>query len=188
MTEPAFATAGQLAARIRDKQVSSLELTDYFIDRIERLDGALNAVVVRDFERAREAAREADASLARGDVAGPLHGVPMTIKESYNIAGLPTTWGIPLFKDNVAESDSQAVSDFKGAGALFMGKTNVPLSLADFQSYNDIYGTTNNPWNVARIPGGSSGPPRMPLGTCWWLRTCWRRFRRVGVCRGAAGR
>ncbi len=157
MTETAFASAGELAQQIRDKKVSSLELTDYFIDRIERLDGVLNAVVVRDFDRAREAARQADAAFAAGNARGPLHGVPMTIKESYNIAGLPTTWGIPLFKDNVAQSDSQAVTDFKGAGAVFMGKTNVPLSLSDFQSYNEIYGTTNNPWDVSRIPGGSSG-------------------------------
>ena len=153
MDELAFSTATELAKRIRDKQVGSLELTDYFIARIERLDGTLNAVVVRDFERAREAARRADADSG----AGPLHGVPMTIKESYNIAGLPTTWGHPLFKDNVASSDSQAVTSFKAAGAVFMGKTNVPLNLADFQSYNEIYGTTNNPWDVSRIPGGSSG-------------------------------
>ncbi|MBW2282177.1 MAG: amidase [Deltaproteobacteria bacterium] len=157
MSDLAFSNAGDLARKIRDKEVSSVELTDHFVDRIERLDGALNAVVVRDFERARQAARQADADLAAGVQPGPLHGVPMTIKESYNIAGLPTTWGLPIFKDNVAASDSQAVVDFKGAGAVFMGKTNVPLSLADFQSYNEIYGTTNNPWDVSRIPGGSSG-------------------------------
>jgi amidase len=157
MNEIAFASAGELARRIRDKEISSLELTDFYIDRIERLDGAINAVVVRDFDRARAAAIAADAEFAAGNAKGPLHGVPMTIKESYNIEGLRTTWGIPMFKENVATSDSEAVRSFKGAGAVFLGKTNVPLSLADFQSYNDIYGVTNNPWNVARIPGGSSG-------------------------------
>ena len=157
MDELSFATAEELAEKIRSKQISSRELTDHFIARIERIDGDLNAVVVRDFERARAAASEADTALAQGAEVGPLHGVPMTIKESYNIAGLPTTWGIPLFKDNVATSDAQAVGAFKEAGAVFMGKTNVPMNLADFQSYNDIYGTTNNPWDLSRIPGGSSG-------------------------------
>ncbi|MEZ5557545.1 MAG: amidase [Pseudomonadales bacterium] len=153
----AFESATELARRIRAGEISSRELTDYFINRIERFDGNLNAVVVRDFERARAAADAADQALAQGRDLGALHGVPMTIKESYNIAGLPTTWGVPDFKDNVADSDSETVKRFKAAGAHFMGKTNVPLNLADFQSYNDIYGTTNNPWNLKRIPGGSSG-------------------------------
>jgi amidase len=157
MDDLAFANATELAEKIRSKQVGSRELTDHFIARIERIDGDLNAVVVRDFERARAAADEADAKLGKGEGTGPLHGVPMTIKESYNIAGLPTTWGYPLFKDNVAQSDAQAVTAFKDAGAVFMGKTNVPMALADFQSYNEIYGTTNNPWDRGRIPGGSSG-------------------------------
>ena len=157
MTDPTFSSAGELARKIRDKQVSSVELTDHFIGRIERLDGALNAVVVRDFERARQAARQADSDRAAGQARGTLHGVPMTIKESYNIAGLRTHWGIPEFRDNVATEDSETVKRFKAAGAHFMGKTNVPMNLADFQSYNDVYGTTNNPWDHSRIPGGSSG-------------------------------
>lgn len=157
MDDLSFASAGQLAEKIRSKEIGSRELTEHFIARIERIDGELNAVVVRDFERARSAADAADAQLASGAATGPLHGVPMTIKESYDIAGLPTTWGHPLFKDNVATRDAQAVIEFKAAGALFLGKTNVPLNLADFQSYNDIYGTTNNPWDRSRIPGGSSG-------------------------------
>jgi amidase len=157
MTEMAFRTATELAASIRNKAIGSEELVDYYIDRIERLDGELNAIVVRDFERAREAAREADTRLARGEPDGPLHGLPMTIKESYDIAGLPTTWGIPMFKDNLASTDSQSVQAYKSAGAVFMGKTNVPMNLGDFQSYNEIYGTTRNPWDVSRTPGGSSG-------------------------------
>jgi amidase len=152
----AYRTAGELAESLRARQVSALELTDFFIGRIEALDGELNTVPVRDFARAREAARGADAALARGE-RSPLLGVPVTIKESYNIAGLPTTWGIPLFKDSIAEEDALAVARLKAAGTVVLGKTNVPLGLGDWQSYNDIHGTTNNPWDRTRSPGGSSG-------------------------------
>ena len=152
-----FDSATELARKIRDKDISSRELTDYFIARIEKFDADLNAVVVRDFDSARAAADAADAALSKGESLGPLHGLPMTIKESYDITGLPTTWGIPDLKDNIAIEDSDTVAKYKAAGAHFLGKTNVPLQLADFQSYNDIYGTTSNPWNLERIPGGSSG-------------------------------
>jgi amidase len=164
MTEPsshpashwAYRSAGELAQSLQKKQISALELTDQFIARIEVLDGDLNAVPVRDFARARETAREADAALARGE-RRPLLGVPVTVKESYNIAGLPTTWGMPAFKDFVAQEDALAVMRLKAAGVVILGKTNVPLVLGDWQSYNDIYGTTNNPWDKTRTPGGSSG-------------------------------
>ena len=152
-----FSTACELAEKIRNKEVSSRELTDLYIERIERLDGEINAVVVRDFDRARAAADRADQALSEGRSLGPLHGVPMTIKEAYNMADLPTTWGLPDFKDNIATEDSESVARFKAAGAIFLGKTNVPLNLADFQSYNEVYGTTRNPWNGERTPGGSSG-------------------------------
>jgi amidase len=152
----AYRNAGDLARSLQEKEVSALELTDQFIARIEALDGELNAVPVRDFARAREAAKAADAALARGERL-PLLGVPVTIKESYNIAGLPTTWGIPAFKDFVAEEDALAVARLKAAGAIILGKTNVPLGLGDWQSYNDIHGVTNNPWDRTRTPGGSSG-------------------------------
>ena len=152
-----FASACELAKKIRDKEISSRELTDLYIDRIERLDGELNAVVVRDFEGAQAAAERADRVLEQGEEVGPLHGIPMTIKEAYNIAGLPTTWGVPPLKDNVAGEDAESVRRLKAAGAHFLGKTNVPLNLGDFQSYNEIYGTTRNPWNSERTPGGSSG-------------------------------
>ena len=157
MSDVAFRAAVDLASMVRNQEISALELADIYIDRIERLDGEINAVVVRDFERARAAARVADARLAAGDTVGPLHGVPMTIKESYDVGGLPTTWGIPVFKDNVATRDAEVVARLKQAGAVFLGKTNVPFSLADFQSYNDIYGITRNPWDLGRTPGGSSG-------------------------------
>lgn len=157
MTQYAFKTAAEIAHAIRSGETSSLEMTDYFISRIERFDEAINAVVVRDFERARQAAKQADEALANGEVRGPLHGVPMTIKESYDIAGLPTTWGFSEFEKNIAASDSHMVERYKQAGAHFLGKTNVPVALADFQSYNPIYGTTGNPWDTGRTPGGSSG-------------------------------
>ena len=153
----AYSSAVELAAAIKSKEVSSVELTDMYIDRVEKYDDKINAVVVHDFERGRAAAQAADAALAKGEDLGPLHGVPMTIKEAYDIEGLPTTWGVPDMKDNIATHDAESVTRLKGAGAHFFGKTNVPLNLADFQSFNDIYGTTNNPWDLSRIPGGSSG-------------------------------
>ncbi len=156
-TNHAFAGAHELARLIRTKEVSALELTQLFIERIERLDGDVNAVVVRRFERAVEEAKAADAALARGESLGPLHGVPLTIKESYVMAGTPATWGIEAYRDNVAAKDGLAVQRFRAAGAHFLGKTNVPVDLSDIQSYNPIYGTTNNPWNFERTPGGSSG-------------------------------
>jgi amidase len=160
----AYRSAGELAQSLLKKEISALELTDQFIARIEALDGDLNAVPVRDFARAREAARQADAALARGE-RRPLLGVPVTIKESYNMAGLPTTWGIPAARDFVPEEDALAVARLKGAGVVILGKTNVPLVLGDWQSYNDIHGATNNPWDKTRTPGAHRGvhPRRSPL-------------------------
>jgi amidase len=146
-------TARELAAQISRRDLSAIEAVDAAIARIEALDGPINAVVVRDFDRAREAAREAD---KRG-VTGPLHGVPITVKESYNIAGLKTTWGFEFARDFVAEEDAHAVKRLKAAGAIILGKTNVPVALADLQSVNPIYGRTNNPHDLSRVPGGSSG-------------------------------
>jgi amidase len=157
MLDIPFRSAKQLAADIRKKKIGCLELLDLYLARVAKYDGALNAVVVRDFERARTRARAADRALARRQVWGPLHGVPMTIKESYDVAGLPTTWGVPANAKNVATKNAVAVDRLLGAGVVLFGKTNVPLFLADWQSYNAIYGTTNNPWDVARAPGGSSG-------------------------------
>jgi len=157
MLDIPFRSAKQLAADIRKKKIGCLELLDLYRARVEKYDGALNAVVVRDFDRARTRARAADRALARRQTWGPLHGVPMTIKESYDVAGLPTTWGVPAYAKNVAAKNAVAVDRLLGAGLVLFGKTNVPLFLADWQSYNAIYGTTNNPWDVARAPGGSSG-------------------------------
>jgi amidase len=151
-----YKSVTEQVAALRARRVSARELVEHSIARIEALDTKLNAVVVRDFDRARAAAAEADKALARGD-RGPLLGVPMTVKESFNVAGLPTTWGIPSGKNFRASEDALAVQRLKAAGAIILGKTNVPLILGDFQSYNEIYGTTNNPWDVTRTPGGSSG-------------------------------
>jgi amidase len=151
-----YRTIKELAQALQARKISSSDLVEHTIARIEVLDQYLNAVVVRDFERARDAAKAADAALARGEPR-PLLGIPMTIKESFNIAGLPTTWGNPRFKDFVPKEDAVLVSRVKSAGAVVLGKTNVPLGLSDMQSYNEIYGTTNNPWDLSRTPGGSSG-------------------------------
>jgi amidase len=151
-----FRTATELVALLQARQVSAVELLDRAIARIEAHDGKLNAVVVRDFERARAAAAEADTALARGE-RRPLLGVPMTVKEAFNVAGLPTTWGIPGTERIPVREDAVAVARLKAAGAVVIGKTNVPLNLIDWQSYNAVYGVTNNPWDPARTPGGSSG-------------------------------
>ncbi|MFO1329975.1 MAG: amidase [Rubrivivax sp.] len=149
-------SALQQADALRARRFSALELADRTIARIERLDTRLNAVVVRDFDRARDAARAADAALARGD-ARPLLGVPMTVKESFNVAGLPTTWGHVQARGYVAAEDALAVARVRGAGAVILGKTNVPVDLFDWQSDNPIHGRTRNPWDLERTPGGSSG-------------------------------
>jgi amidase len=146
----------EIVEALQARKISALELAEHTIARVEALDGRLNAVVVRDFERAREAAKAADVALTRGE-RKPLLGIPITVKESFNFGGMPTTWGVPQFKDFMPKEDAIVVSRVKSAGAVILGKTNVPLRLSDWQSYNDIYGTTNNPWNLGRTPGGSSG-------------------------------
>jgi len=152
----AYRAAGELVEALAKRQVSSRELVDSAIARIEALDPTINAVVVRDFDRARAAAATADAALAKGE-RWPLLGVPITVKEQFGIAGLPTTWGNPKFKDWRPEVDALAVQRLKASGAIILGKTNVPVALRDWQSYNEVYGTTNNPWDLSRSPGGSSG-------------------------------
>jgi amidase len=150
------ASAGAMAAALAAREVSSVELCETAIEHIERLDGPINAVVVRDFDRARSAAKQADAALARGE-RRPLLGVPMTVKEAFNVAGLPTTWGLPAARDWIAPTDATGVARLKAAGAVILGKTNVPPMLADWQSDNPIHGRTNHPLDPTRTPGGSSG-------------------------------
>lgn len=156
MTDLLDRSARDIVAELAREGGGALALTEAAIARIEARDGAINAVVVRDFDRAREAATAADAALARGE-RGALLGLPMTVKESHNVAGLPTTWGAPMFQGWTAEVDSVAVARLKAAGAIILGKTNVPPFLSDWQSTNEIYGRTVNPWDATRTPGGSSG-------------------------------
>jgi amidase len=151
-----FKTATECSAALAAKTVSAVELAQDAIGRIERHDTKINAVCVRDFARGLDAARAADAARARGE-SKPLLGIPMTVKESYNVAGLPTTWGFPAQKDFTPPEDALSISRVKQAGGVILGKTNVPLALGDWQSYNEIYGTTNNPFDLGRTPGGSSG-------------------------------
>ena len=155
-SEWSFKTAIELSAALAAKQVSAVELAQDAISRIERHDARINAICVRDFERGLDAARAADAARARGETR-PLLGIPLTVKESYNVAGLPTTWGFPAQKDFTPPEDALSISRAKAAGGVILGKTNVPVGLGDWQSYNDIYGTTNNPYDLDRTPGGSSG-------------------------------
>ena len=155
-TAPIYRNAVDLIQALVARQISSRELVDAAITRIEVLDPKINAVVVRDFDRARLAADAADAALGRGERRSLL-GLPMTVKEQFNVAGLPTTWGYPRFRDWRPDVDALAVQRLKAAGAIIIGKTNVPEGLMDWQSFNEVYGTTNSPWDFSRTPGGSSG-------------------------------
>jgi amidase len=158
------AGAAEASRALAAGQVSALELCEAAIARIEALDGPLNAVVVRDFDRARRQAAEADAALARGE-RRPLLGVPMTVKEAFNVAGLPTTWGLPPFRGFVPQQDAVAVQRLKAAGAVILGKTNVPAALADWQCANPVYGRTVHPLDPKRTPGGSSGGGAVAVAT-----------------------
>jgi len=151
-----YGSTRELVAMLANRKISAVELLEHAIARIEALDQRINAVVVRDFERAHSAAVAADAALARGERA-PLLGLPMTVKEAINVTGMPTTWGMPMFKGWMPKQDSVVIARLKSAGAIIIGKTNVPFAISDWQSYNEIYGTTNNPWDLSRTPGGSSG-------------------------------
>ncbi len=155
--DPAFSSASALLRALRSRRIGSLELLDHYLARIERHNPALNAVVVRDFEAARKAAKARDRAARNHVATGPLHGLPMTVKESFDVAGLPSTWGMPALRGNIAQRNASAVDRLLNAGAVVFGKTNVPVLLADWQAYNPVYGTTVNPWDVTRTPGGSSG-------------------------------
>jgi amidase len=150
-------TATEVAALLRDRAVSSRELTEAALRRIERLDPLVNAVVVTCADEALADADRADAALAAG-AAGALLGLPITVKEAIDVAALPTTWGNPAFAGQVATTDATVVARLRDAGAIVVGKTNVHAMLGDFgQTFNDVYGLTANPWDGSRTPGGSSG-------------------------------
>jgi amidase len=157
MRDIPFRSAKELASMIRRKKIGCLELLDLYLRRIERYNSKINAIVFMDVEKARIRARKADQALAKGKIWGPLHGVPMTLKDSYDVIGMPTTWGVPQYRNHFPKKNAVAVDRLLNAGVVLLGKTNVPLYLADWQTFNEIYGTTNNPWDATRTPGGSSG-------------------------------
>jgi len=156
MKDIVFSSTTQLAAAIRAGGVSATEVLEAHLAQIATRNPTLNAIVTMDAERAYERAREADAALARGEIWGPLHGVPFTLKDAHATAGMRTTTGFPPL-DHVPQEDSTVTARLKAAGGVLLGKTNVPVMLADYQTTNPIFGRTNNPWNIERTPGGSSG-------------------------------
>jgi amidase len=155
--DPDFGSAMDAARAIRARKISSVELTEHTFRRIDVLQPKLNAYVYQLREHALTSASHADQVLAQGAATGPLHGVPINVKESFAVHGQPCTWGIPPLKNSTAPQNAVAVRRLLDAGAVLLGATNVPLSLADAQTYNDLYGTSNNPWDLERTPGGSSG-------------------------------
>jgi amidase len=157
MEHLAFASALSLANKIRRKDMSARELLEFYLQRVEHYNPRLNAIIFRQDEQARQRADAADAALARGEVWGPLHGMPMTIKESFDWVGSPSTRGNLAYQHHYPQRDAVAVERLQASGAIIFGKTNVPLMLADWQTFNAVYGTTNNPWELTRVPGGSSG-------------------------------
>ncbi len=152
-----LATTTELLQSLRDRTLSSRELLDHLLTRVDRENPRLNAVVARDDERARTAADAADAVTVNGGPVGPLHGLPMTVKDVWETEGLVTTAGAPELAEYVPTRDALAVARLKAAGAIIFAKTNTPLYAGDFQTFNEVYGVTNNPWDVARTAGGSSG-------------------------------
>src|SRR5207249_6180434 len=157
VSELAYVSAVDLARKVRRREVSSREALEYFLARIATLDGTINSVVTLGADRARAEAAAADEALARGEVRGPLHGVPMTIKDSFQTAGMRTTSGAPELSSFIPPEDAWPVARLREAGAVIFGKTNLPIYAGDLQSYNAVFGTTNNPYDPARTPGGSSG-------------------------------
>ena len=145
------------ALAIRSGEITSRQLLEHIIARIERLNGGLNAVITQDFAAARAAADAADAALARGDEVGPLHGIPITIKDALAVSGMRSTGGAIELRDYIPDHDAPVVQAVRDAGAIIFGKTNLPRWSGDLQAFNEMFGTTVNPWNAERVPGGSSG-------------------------------
>ena len=158
-----YRSASELALAIRQGETTSLDLLDRYLSRIDRYDGDLHSVVATNVAGAWVRAAEADRALADGEIWGPLHGLPMTVKDVFEVAGMPATSGDPKLRDYVPENNATAVQRLVDAGAIVFGKTNVPYHALDVQTYNSIYGTTNNPWDLSRTPGGSSGGAAVAL-------------------------
>lgn len=156
-TEICYLTARELAARIRAGGLSAVEAVRACLERIDRLNPRFNIVVDLHADEALAAAREADEAAARGEWRGPLHGVPITVKDVWDVAGMRTTFGYPPMRENVAAEDATVVARLKAAGAIVLGMTNAPLGSYDWQCWNPLHGRTKNPWDERRTPGGSSG-------------------------------
>ena len=152
-----FKSASELTGAIRRGEISSLDLLNRYIENIQANNDRINAVVAMDVTSARARATEADRALAAGQIWGPLHGLPMTVKDVFEVAGMPATSGDPKLKNYIPHQNAIAVQRLIDAGAIIFGKTNIPYHARDFQSYNPVYGTTHNPWDLSRTPGGSSG-------------------------------
>jgi len=157
MSDLVFRPATELAASIKAGAVSSEELLGAYLDRIERLNSRVNAVISLDIPAARERAKEADQALHRGEDWGPLHGVPMTLKDSFDVVGMPSTWGVPDLKDHYPAKNAPVADKFLDAGAVIFGKTNIAAYHIGLLTQNEVYGATSNPWDLTRSPGGSSG-------------------------------
>ncbi len=165
MTALHYRSALDLARLLRLRKVSARELLEICLDQYALHNETVNAVILTDLDRAKRAAAASDKRLKKGEPLGVFDGVPMTAKESFDWTGTPSTWGSPTLKENIARTDAVAITRLTNAGAVMYGKTNVPLMLADWQSFNDVYGTTNNPWDITRTPGGSSGGSAVALAT-----------------------
>ena len=152
-----FESAHEILEKIKQGEVSSLEVLESFLAQVEKVNPKINAIVALDIERAKEKAKEADNKISLKSKLGPLHGLPMTIKDAFEVEGIVSTGGNPAWKDNIPKRNAEAVQRLVDAGAIIFGKTNVPFLSSDLQSFNKIYGTTNNPWDLERTPGGSSG-------------------------------
>ena len=152
-----FASASELSGLIASRSLSSEAVTELYLSRIRAHNPALQSVIVPNAEDARRTARERDADLARGAAPGALHGVPITVKESFDVAGLPTTVNFRQLKGNVATANALVVARAREAGAVVLGKTNIPTLLSDYQSFGPVYPRANNPYDVTRTPGGSTG-------------------------------
>lgn len=157
MEKLAKRSATQLVKAMKDKQISSVELVELFMERYHRLNPKINAIVATDFDAALKKAQDADAALARGEDWGLLHGLPMTLKDNLQIIGMPTTYGSKLLANYMPKENADVAQSLIDAGAIIFGKTNLSLFAKDTQSFNDVYGQTNNPWDTSRTPGGSSG-------------------------------
>lgn len=163
--DPALLSVVEQRRLLLDRELSAIELLDACLARYARHNPTLNAVIHTRIDEARVAARATDDALASGATPGPLHGLPFTIKDSIDWAGSPSTWGDPRHTDHVPTEDAEVLGQLRAAGAIVYGKTNVPLHLAEWQSFNEIHGRTDNPWDPTRTPGGSSGGSAVAVAT-----------------------